>query len=1210
MKGHSNIGSLRIFRLSVCLLLLVLSNTVKAGTFDWIGAIDSDPTKTGNWAQAGLIACPAIPGPTDDVRIGVATSYVLLSALCLQIGTQTLTLTRFPIIAANTTWKSLTFGNNGVTAATYYLRNNSGAQASFGTKYTMFLTVNNNGATPTTLTITGNISQNHYVGAADPRNIFNAIINGTGSVLCQGNVVVGDATTQPGGSVADVALLSAQVNQLTINGNILLNCNGVNNATSGQVCYPCFSVEKGTTTLLGQMNLVKNFSPTVNGFAGLNGGSTPTGVAAFKGYGQVIADNTGYAATAAGSVNTFELRNKTPIITPLIDNFYVYFTFGGNSGTTLFSDNTVENQTVYTANEPSTTATAAYINTTSPAYYNLTFSGASTKVVDKNSTINTAPVQGLTVGNNWTTGGGTVNLNSNDPTVTVTAGWTNQASTIVNQDVGDIIIKGAVNNTGTLNLGSGNFYIGGNYTNNSGGIYTQTIGTTFFNGTGAQTLLDNSTAGTVFNKVTFNGANAASISTITAGTGNFAVSPTGILAMVSPAKLNAGAGSPTGYLTLKSNISSSATVAPINYTTPITGNVNVERYLQGGSTSQRGYRLMSSPVNTGAGIFNVNYVAARAFISGLGGTSNGFNATVNNNPTLYFYQENVPTSSTTFTSGTFKGLEKLTAGSNTINITGVANTTMPVGNGFMFYFIGDNINNLGTGAGQKGGTVGLAPETVTLSATGSLNQGSISFTPWAYAGTSPTLSKHTPGTGYYLLGNPYASALDLNNTNLKSGGTGINFSTPAAAATKFLVFNPVNKGYSYWDPTIGTAGGSDGNGASRYLGSGQGFFITLLGATSTTVTFTEAAKVSANQQPSPLLMSVPGQMHIANVRPSAAQSANSASVQTADEVIPDIKLKLSADSVRNDNCAIYFKNGWLPTYDQQEDGKDLDGLGPSVYLSSYSTDSVRLALNKYPMPSASRTVIPLYVKAVTSGVYTFSKTEISGLPGYYTVFLHDKLLNDSLDMIHNTTYNFNLDNNNAATYGAGRFELVINKSPSKYHLLNFTGKKATKGIDIHWQVEYEGDVTSFVLEKQDQAGNFNSIYQLKSSGASNYSYTDLLASTGDNVYRLKQTDRDGTVTYSQKVSIVYTLQTPNGAVVKVYPNPAESQIQMQIAEESSNKAYSLSIIGPTGFVMSKRKVTGHSWTANVGYFTPGIYIVNLYDAANGALIGQGKFIKR
>lgn len=1202
MKVHSNIGSLLIFKIILFSFVLLIAPTANATIYDWIGGTSTDAGNANNWFNRTAVNVNnGVPGNGDDVNIGVATTYTTYF-LGIIPTTTTITLTNFPIVAANTTWKSLTFGNNGVTAATYYLRNTSGAQQSFGTKYNMPLTVN---GAAITLTVTGNITQNHYAGAADNRNIFNAIIAGTGNVLCQGNLVVGDAATQPASTVADVALFSAQVNQLTINGNVLLNSNGVNNTSSGQVCYPSFSVEKGTTTLLGQMNLVKNFSPPITGFAGLN-----PGVIGFTGYGQVVADNTGYAATVASNSNTFELRNKTPIITPLIDNFYVYFEFGGNSGITLFSDNNAENQTVYTANEPSTTVTATYINTIAPAYYNLTFSGASTKVVDKNSTIGTATPQGLTVGNNWTTGGGIVNLNTNDPTVTVTGGWTNQVSTVVNQDAGDIIIKGAVNNTGTLNLGLANFYIGGNYTNNSGGIYTQGTGTTFFNGTGAQTLLDNSTTGTVFNKVTFNGASAASVSTMSAGTGNFAVSPTGILTMVSPAKLAAGTSS-AAYLTLKSTVASSATIGPINYTTPITGNVNVERYLQGGSTSQRGYRLMSSPVNTGSGIFNVNYVAARAFISGLGGTSNGFNATVNNNPTLYFYQENVPTSNTTFTSGTFKGLEKLTVGSNTINITGVANTTIPVGNGFMFYFIGDNINNLGTGTGQKGGTVGLAPETVTLSASGALNQGPVTFTPWAYAGASSTLSKHNPGTGYYLLGNPYASALDLNNTNLKSGGTGINFSNTAAVSTRFLVFNPVNKGYSYWDPTIGTTGNSDGNGASRYLGSGQGFFISIptVGPT-TTVTFTEAAKVSTNQQPTPLLMSAPGQMHIANVRASAAASANAVLTQTTDEVIPDIKLELSADSVRNDNCAIYFKDGWLSAYNQQEDGIDLDGLGPSVYLSSYSTDSVRLALNKYSTLSASRTIIPLYVSATTSGIYTVSKTEISGLPDYYTVFLHDKLLNDSLDMTHNNTYNFNLDRNNAATYGGKRFELVINKSPSNYHLLSFTGKKATKGVDINWLVENEEDFTSFVLEKQDQAGNFNSIYQLKSNGTSNYTYTDLLASTGDNVYRLKQTDRDGTVTYSQKISIVYTLQAPNGAVVKVYPNPAESQIQMQIADKSSNKAYSLSIIGPTGFVMSKLKVTGSSWTANVGYFTPGIYIVNLYDGLNGALVGQGKFIKR
>lgn len=1187
--------TLDFFKIGICLLiLLVLSNPVKADTYDWIGKNSTDVTDAGNWARVGGVPgiglgfCPPAPGLNDDVRIGFAPNYtptiINLLGICVNLTISNITLTRFPVVTANTTWKSLTLGYNGVTATSYTLRNTAGAQQTFGTKYTMPLTVT---GTNVTLTVTGNISQIHNPSLGGrPDNFFNAIISGTGNVVCQGNVLVGDAATQPSTSVADVTQLSIQVNQFTVNGNITLNSNGRTGGTS-EVCFPSFSVEKGTTTLLGQMSLVKNFSPPNGGFAALN-----PGVFGFLGCGQVTADNT------TSSPNTFELRNKTPIITPLIDNFYVYFTFGGNNGTTLYSDNNAENQTIYTANEPSTTSTATYINTTNPSYYNLTFSGASTKLVDKNSTIGPALPQGLTVGGNWTTGGGAVDLNTNAPTVTVTGNWIN--STTVNQDAGDITVKGSLTNNspGVLSLGLAKLSIGGNYTNNSGGTYTQSTGTTFFNGTAAQTLQDNSTTGTVFNKVTFNGT---STSTMIAGTGNFIVSNTGILSMVSPAKLVAGTSS-AAYLTLRSNATSSATVAAISGSSTITGNVNVERFLTGGV---RGYRLMSSPVNTGANIFNVNYIAAKAFITGPGDASNGFNVSTNHNPTLYFYQENVPTSNTSFTSGTFKGLEKLTNGSNTVNITGVTGTTLPVANGFMFYFIGDNITNLVA----KGSVTGLiSPESVTVVSSGALNQGPISFTPWAYAGSSSTLSKHTPGTGYYLLGNPYASSLDLNNTNLKSGGTGINFSNTVAVQPRFLVYNPVNKGYSYWDPTISN---SDGNGASQFLGSGQGFFITILSTGSTTVAFTEVAKVNANQQPAILLMSIPNKLRTNNLG-SAAQSVstiNNSEGQTQNTPLANIKLRLASDSVRSDNCAIYFGDEWKTTYDPQEDGIDLDGMGPSVYLSSYSTDSVRLALNKYPVITDLKTKVPLYVSATTTGTYAFSKVEISGLADYYTVFLHDKLLNDSLDITHNNTYNFNLDRGRPETYGSKRFELVINKEPSKYHLLNFTGKKVPEGITLNWKAEHAENYTYFTLEKQDNEGDFKPIYQLKSNGGINYDFIDRVPSTGNNIYRLKQIDRDGKIAYTQ-VNVVYSLQSLNGKIVKVYPNPADTKIQMSIALESSTASYTLNIISTTGTVMVKKKVTGSDWEENISGFTPGIYIIDLRDESTNRLIGQGKFLKK
>jgi hypothetical protein len=111
-----------------------------------------------------------------------------------------------------------------------------------------------------TLTVLGNVTQNHNSSTQGSSfNYVTTTIAGSGTLLCQGNFVVGDAITQPNNTVADVSKVALQINQLTITGNVILNSNG-NNATAGNagICYPFFSVEKGTTTLLKQITFAKN----------------------------------------------------------------------------------------------------------------------------------------------------------------------------------------------------------------------------------------------------------------------------------------------------------------------------------------------------------------------------------------------------------------------------------------------------------------------------------------------------------------------------------------------------------------------------------------------------------------------------------------------------------------------------------------------------------------------------------------------------------------------------------------------------------------------------------------------------------------------------------------------------------------------------------------------------------------------------------------
>ncbi|HEY9197343.1 MAG TPA: hypothetical protein VIM77_13800, partial [Mucilaginibacter sp.] len=138
------------------------------------------------------------------------------------------------------------------------------------------------------------------------------------------------------------------------------------------------------------------------------------------------------------------------------------------------------------------------------------------------------------------------------------------------------------------------------------------------------------------------------------GTGKFSVSSLGILTMGGTATLATG-----GILTLISDASGSATVASIPSGTAITGNVNAQRYINGGS-GHRGYRLLTSPVNNGSGAFTLAYLKANAYVTGTTLAAGGFDPSPNaNNPTIYFFRENTAHSNVSFTSGNYRGVNNI-----------------------------------------------------------------------------------------------------------------------------------------------------------------------------------------------------------------------------------------------------------------------------------------------------------------------------------------------------------------------------------------------------------------------------------------------------------------------------------------------------------------------------------------------------------------------
>ncbi|MDB5133584.1 MAG: hypothetical protein JWP37_187 [Mucilaginibacter sp.] len=1161
------------------LILLLLTGKAFAATYDWVGGTSTNASTGSNWYNENTSSYGTVPGSSDDVYVDWNYS-----------------VTFFPVVTANTTWKSLTFGYGNTWVA-------------YAHGYTATISLNVNSGI--TLTVSGNITQNHYLSATgSPDNYIITIIGGAGTILCQGNFLVGDAITQPAISVADVSQVSIQITQLTITGNVVMNSNG-NNGIGGAngICYPWFSVEKGTTTLLKQVIFATNNSPVADSFDTYNPPATN-----YPGYGKFTADNT------AGSTSTLELKYKQPIVPA--DKFYVYFTYGGNNGTVLYDDPTVENQTIYTANEPSFTTTTTYINTSAPSYYNLTLSGSSTKLVDKNSVLG-ATTQGLTIGNNWTTSGGAVNLNTNNPTVTITGNWTN--STNITQGSGNITVSNTLqnnsntitlsagnltinnvlqinggtiaagggtvtvsgafqNNSGTLQCGSGSVIFNGNYTNSQ--TFTAGTGTVYFSGT-SQALIDNGPTGTTFNNVTFNASGTA---TMSAGTGNFVVSGNGVLTMVSPAKLVAGTAG-AAYLTLNSNASSSATIAPILGTSTITGNVNVKRYITGGIAANRGYRLLSSPVYgsvvSSNNVYSINYLKNSIFLTGTS-TAGGFDNVSAANPTLYLYRENMTPLYTTFLNSNFKGINNITA-PPTYSMDDASNPSIniPVGNGYLCFFRGNRAS--ATFAAETAPS--YVPQTVTLSASGTLNQGQITVKDW-FTPLSANLSYTTasPATikGYNLVGNPYASSIDWENFQTLTSTTGI-YGTSIGAA--IYVLDPASKNYGAY---VKGGGGMGTNNASNIISSGQGFFV-VTSCSCATLIFNEGAKTNTQVTAPKLLMGMP---------------VNYTNNQY-------LRLQLAKDSISTDNLVIRFINNANTTYDSSVDAPYLQGYG-AVSLSSFSSDHYSLAINVQPLPKTSES-IDLLVHATADGNYTLNMKNTTGIPQLFDIWLMDHYKKDSLDMRHNTTYTFNLLEADTNSFGAHRFSLVIRQNPAfALHLLNFTAAKTTNGAQLAWVTENEQNYTNFTVERSTNNGaTFDLVGSIASSGQGTYSFLDKNPLIATDLYRVKLEDLNGTVSYSNLIPLMYSNLNNNvaGNSISVYPNPAGSVINLAIIQNTAaapnvnTASYAITITNSNGSIVKTATSSQPSLQQNVSSLMPGTYLIQVVNNKDKSDVGKSKFVK-
>jgi hypothetical protein len=673
--------------------------------------------------------------------------------------------------------------------------------------------------------------------------------------------------------------------------------------------------------------------------------------------------------------------------------------------------------------------------------------------------------------------------------------------------------------------------------------------------------------------------NTAATATIT-GAGDLDLTP-GATVNVNGTKLTISANS----LTLESDASGSASIGPVTTTNFITSGttVNVQRYVTGGSSTYRGYRLLSSPVHTGTAhgnsVYDFGYVKASAYVLGTTGTGSGFDKT--GNPTIFLFQENQVPSSSAYGAGNWPGVSKINTTFN-LQLNGVATTyNLPIGNGFLFFFRGDrNAAAIGTET-----VATYVPTGTTFTATGTLNVGTVTVKDW-FTPTSTNLSfdnliANTAVRGYTLAGNPYPSNIDWNNFSATNNASPIY--GPNTDGSLYML-DPISKNYGVYNGGVGT------NNATNIIPSGVGFFVRATAAGASLV-INESAKTTT-QAIGPALMLG---------RPVIASQSQY------------LHLKMALDSINSDETMVRIQSNAGTNFINGSDALYKTGYG-TVSLATHTSDNVDIAIKSMALPNLQPKKLALNVNANTNGIYYLTLKDVVAIPQLYDIWLMDAYKKDSLDMRQNKTYGFNINKADSTSFGPGRFTLVIRQNAAyAYRLISFTANKATTGrqVEVKWEAQNEANYTNFTVQRSTDGGKtFNILGGVTANGQGNYSFLDKSPVNGQNLYRLQQQDVNNTISYSKIVTIEYANLGDKISDIILFPNPANSIINLGINVNLTGTAlYNIKVMNSSGVIVKEVNSTQPSWQGSISNLQPGTYLVRVTNNQTQAFIGESKFVK-
>lgn len=168
-------------------------------------------------------------------------------------------------------------------------------------------------------------------------------------------------------------------------------------------------------------------------------------------------------------------------------------------------------------------------------------------------------------------------------------------------------------------------------------------------------------------------------------------------------------------------------------------------------------------------------------------------------------------------------------------------------------------------------------------------------------------------------------------------------------------------------------------------------------------------------------------------------------------------------------------------------------------------------------------------------------------------------------------------------------------------LIAFNADKKEQTAELFWATSAEVNSRSFEISRSRNGKAWETIGNVDAAGSNGvttkYFFTDNHPFRGENLYRLKMIDQDGSFTLSQIRSLLFEKN------LVLYPNPASDKIYLDDTD-----VYSLEVLSITGQKVMSASVTANSGVS-ISHLLPGMYMMKIRNQ-DGEVHIQKMWIKR